>query len=84
MFFIIENKSKQLSSLPNDVKLRIHSIDQLEKYFLCKKTQQFSSIENTMKKSHIQSNLHLIYRKTSIMMNNMKSMNMMIYNISPY
>ena len=41
-FIIIENNSKQLSSLPNDVKLTIHAIDQLETDFLWQKTQQFT------------------------------------------
>ena len=40
--FIIENYSNQLNIIPNDVKLRIYVIDQLETYFIGKKTQQFT------------------------------------------
>ena len=36
-FFIIKKDSKQLSPLPNDVKLRIFVIDKLEAYFVMKK-----------------------------------------------
>ena len=35
--FIIANNSNQLSSLPNDVKLIIHVIDQLETDFVMEK-----------------------------------------------
>ena len=41
-FLIIEKESKQLKIIPNDVKLRINAIDQLETYFYEKKTQQFT------------------------------------------
>ena len=47
------------------MKLRIHAIEQLEKYFFIKK-KAISSIENTIKKLNIQYDLHLIYKKTSI------------------
>ena len=39
-FFIIEKESKQLSMLPNDAKLIIHVIDQLETYFFIAKKKQ--------------------------------------------
>ena len=41
-FLIIGNNSKQLSMLPNDVKLRIYAIEQLETDFVMAKTQQFN------------------------------------------
>ena len=41
-FLIIEKDSKKLSIIPNDVKLKIHAIDQLGTYFVMKKTQQFN------------------------------------------
>ena len=41
VFYIIENYSKQLSMLSNDVKLMINVIDQLDTYFSWQKTKQF-------------------------------------------
>ena len=40
-YFIIEKDSKHLKILPNDVKLIFHVINQLDKYFIMEKTQQF-------------------------------------------
>ena len=71
-FFIIANNSKQLSSLPNDVKLIIHAIDQLETDFSMKKNTAIYSVANTVKKLYIQSDFHFIYKNKSIMINNMK------------
>ena len=56
-----EKDSKQLNSLPNDVKLRIHAIDQLETDFIMAKNTSISSVVNTINKFQIQSNLHFIY-----------------------
>ena len=39
-FFIIENNSNQLSILPNDVKLRIYTIDKLETDFVMAKNTE--------------------------------------------
>ena len=61
--FIIENNSKQLNILPNDVKLITHAIDKLEIDFVMKKYTAISSVENTIKKLHIQSDLNFIYKK---------------------
>ena len=61
-FFILEHNSNQLSSILNDLKLRIHEIDQLKIYFVMAKTTAISSVANTINKSHIQSDLYLIYR----------------------
>ena len=69
-FFIIEGNSNQLGIIPNDVKLTIHVIDQLE-FFLIKDTAIYS-VANTINKFHIQSDLHLIYKKTFIMINKRK------------
>ena len=41
-FFIIEKYSKQLNSLPNDVKLLIHVSDQLEIDFIMAKNTEFT------------------------------------------
>ena len=46
--FMIENDSKHLSSLPNDVKIRIHMIDQLETDFVMAKKH----INFIVRKSH--------------------------------
>ena len=59
-FFIIEKYSKQLIILPNDVKLIIHAIDQLETYFVMAKNTAIYSVANTIKKLHIKYDLHLI------------------------
>ena len=40
-FYIIEYDSKHLIMLPNDLKLRVYVIDQIETDFFMKKTQQF-------------------------------------------
>ena len=63
-FFIIENNSKQLSILPDDVKIRIYAILQLETYFIMAKKTAIYSVASTIKKLHIQSYLHFIYKQT--------------------
>ena len=63
VFFIIEKYYKQLNILPNDVKLRIHVIDQLEIDLFVAKNTAISSVVNTIKKLHIQYNLHFIFQK---------------------
>ena len=62
-FLIIEHNSKQLISRPNDVKLIIYAIDQIEIDFVDTKNTAISSVANTMNKFHIQSDLHFIYKK---------------------
>ena len=62
-FFIIEHKSKQLSSILNNLKLIIHEIDKKETDFVMARNTAISSVANTIKKLHIQSDLHLIYKK---------------------
>ena len=53
-FYIIEQESKQLIMLPNDAKLRIYMIDQLETYFVMAKNEAILSVSNTIKTLHIQ------------------------------
>ena len=48
-FYIIENGSKQLVKLPNDVKLIINLIDQMGTYFFIAKNKAISSVANTIK-----------------------------------
>ena len=61
-FVIIEHTYKQLSIVPNDVKLRIHTIYKKTDYVNAYYTE-ISSVENTINKLHIQSDLHLIYKQ---------------------
>ena len=49
--------------LPNDVKLRINVIYQLDTDFVMAKNKEISSVANTIKKLHIQKNMHLIYKQ---------------------
>ena len=58
-FYIIEKELKK-SMLPNDVKLRIDLIDQMDTDFIMAKNKAISSVANTIKKLHIQKNMHLI------------------------
>ena len=58
--FFIENNSKQLSILPNDAKLRIHAIEQVETYFCMAKNKAISSVENTIKKLPIHFGMYFI------------------------
>ena len=48
--------------LPNDVKLGISETDQIETDFVMEKNIAISSVENTVKKMHIQSGLNFIYK----------------------
>ena len=81
--FIIENDSKQLIILSNDVKLIIHVIDQLETDFIVAKNTAISSVEKNIKKFHIQSDLNLNYKKTSIMINKRKYMTFLLNTLFP-
>ena len=54
VFSIIENNTKNLSLLSNDVKLRVNIIDKLDTDYAMVKNKSMSSVENTIKKLHIQ------------------------------
>ena len=58
----MKKDSNQLSILPNDVKLRIYMIDQLETDFVMAKNTAIFSVANTIK-MHIQKNMHFIYKQ---------------------
>ena len=60
---IIENNTKQLSLLPNDVKLKINLTDQLDKDYVMVKNKSISAVANTIKKLRIQKNMHMTYKK---------------------
>ena len=62
-FYIIEKDSNQLSTLPNDVKLIINLIDQMDADFFMAKNKAISSLSNKINKLHIQKNMHLIYKQ---------------------
>ena len=49
--------------LPNDVKLRINVIYQLDTYFVMAKNKAIYSVANTIKQLHINKNIHLIYKQ---------------------
>ena len=63
LFYIIEKYLKQKNILPNDVKLRINVIDQLDTYFFMVKNKAVSSVANIIKNVHIQKNMYLIYKQ---------------------
>ena len=62
-FFIIKNNSNQLSSVPNDAKLIIHAIGQQKTDIVMVKTTAISSVASTIKKFHIKSYFHLVYKQ---------------------
>ena len=49
--------------LTNDVKLIINLIDKIDTYFIMEKNKAISSVANTIKKMHIQKNMHFIYKQ---------------------
>ena len=63
VFCIIKKDSKQLSMLPNDVKLINNVIYQLDTYFVMAKNKAIYSVSNTIKTLHIQTNMYLIYKQ---------------------
>ena len=81
---IIKKNSKKLSSVPNDLKLRIHVIDKQKTDFVTAKTTEISSVENIIKKLHIQSDFHLFYKKNYIMIKKRKWINFLMNTIFPY
>ena len=81
---IIEHKSKQLNSVPNDVKLRIHAIDKQKTDFVMACTIAIYSVANNINKSHINPDLNFFTNKTSIMIIKMKWMNFLMNTIFPY
>ena len=62
-FSIIEQNQKQLSLLPNSVKLRINLIDKLNTDYVMVKNIAIYAVSNTIKKLHIQKNMHMTYKQ---------------------
>ena len=60
---ILEHSSKQLSSVPNDVKLRIHAIHKQKTDDIMACYTAISSVKTTINKLQIMSTLHSIYQK---------------------
>ena len=60
---IIEQGSKQLKLITNDVKLRINLVDQLETYYFIAEDKEISAVVNIIKKLHIHKNMHMIYKQ---------------------
>ena len=46
---VIEQNTKQLNFLPNDTKMRINMINQLDTYYVTVKNKAFYAVENTIK-----------------------------------
>ena len=63
LFYIIEKGTKQLSLLPNDVKLRTNLNNQLDTDFVTTKNKAISAVANTNKQLHIQKDMHMIYKQ---------------------
>ena len=62
-FFIIEQGSKQLSFIPNDVSRRINMVDQLKKYYIMVKNEAISAVANTIKQLYTHKNMHMTYKQ---------------------
>ena len=63
VFFVIKQGSKQLNLLPNDVRLIINLINQLDTDYVMVKNKAISAVENTIKQLHIQKDMHMIYKQ---------------------
>ena len=73
VFSIIEQGSKHLNLIPNDVILRINMVDQLKTDYVMVKNEALSAVANTIKQLHIQKNMHMTYKKkTSTRINGKK------------
>ena len=60
--YVIEKYSKQLSMLPNDVKLGINVIDSLDTDYFMGGKHQFLLYQTPLK-LHIQKNMHFLYKQ---------------------
>ena len=63
MFYSIEQGTKQLSLIPNDVRLRINLNNQLDTDYLMVKNKAISAVANTIKQLHTQKDMHMIHKK---------------------
>ena len=77
-FYIIEKDSNQLSFLPNDVKLRINLIDQMDTDFFMSKNKAISSVANTIKNCIFRKICIWFTNKTSIRINKRKYMTFLL------
>ena len=62
-FFIIGQSLKKLSLIPNDVRLRINLVDQLETDYVMVKNEAISAVKNSIKQLHIHKNSHMTYKQ---------------------
>ena len=58
VFSIIEQNTKQLSLIPNNVKLRINLIGQMKTDYIMVKNEAISAVANTIKNSYSE-NMHM-------------------------
>ena len=63
VFFIIEQGSKQLNFISNDVILRINLFDQLKIDYFMVKNEAISAVANTFKQFCIHKNMHMAYKQ---------------------
>ena len=61
-FVILEHKSKQLSSDPNDTKLIIHEINKQKTDHVMARYTAISSVANTINKLHLMYSFHYVYQ----------------------
>ena len=62
-FSIIEQNTKQLNLLPNNIKLRMNLINQMDTDYVVLKIKTVSAVANIIKQLHIQKNMHIIYKQ---------------------
>ena len=62
LLYIIEQDTKQLSLLPNYVRLKINLNNQLDTDYVMVKNKRISAVANTMKQLHIQKDMNMIYK----------------------
>ena len=63
VLFVIEQGSKQLNLIPNDVRFRINLVDQLKTYYVMVKNESLSAAANTIKQLYIHKNMHMKYKQ---------------------
>ena len=63
VFFIIDQGSKNLNLIPNDVILRLNLVDQLKAGYFMVKNEALSAIENKIKQLCIHRNMHMTYKQ---------------------
>ena len=63
LFFIIDQGSKQLNFIPNEVRLRIIMVDNLKTDYVMVKNEAISVVTNFIKQLHIYKNMRMTYKQ---------------------